>query len=56
MYQGKSVFHLGHRVAVAKLAQSFGDCRETERPRGDRFLLTMPQLEKLACPAPCIRR
>jgi hypothetical protein len=45
--QGKSVFHAGDRSAVAELAQSFGDCRETERLRGDRYLLTIPQLEKV---------
>jgi hypothetical protein len=44
--QGKSVFQTADLIAVAKLAQSFGDCRETERLRGDRFLLTSPQIEK----------
>jgi hypothetical protein len=41
--QGKSAFQTGDYVAVAKLVQSFGDSRETERLRGDRYLLTIPQ-------------
>jgi hypothetical protein len=45
--QGKSVFQTADLIAVAKLAQSFGDCRETERLRGDRYLLTIPQTKKL---------
>jgi hypothetical protein len=39
------------RIAVAKLAQSFGDRRETECLRGDRYFLTTPQIEKLISPA-----